>query len=96
MKRIWKFNIPIDDETLHLMLPKDAQVVSVGPGYDGSKNINPFGQMWIEGSFKHFKEREFLFRVFGTGHPIPVGWEHVGTFNQSLFVWHIYSYEKMV
>ena len=95
MKRIWKFNISVDDEILHLMLPRDAQVVNVGNGYIGSESIKPFGLMWIEGSFKHFEEREFLFRVFGTGHPIPDKWEYVGTFFADEFVWHIYSYGRM-
>ena len=98
-KCVWKFQIPVDDEPLHLMLPRDAKVVNVGLGYVGSGSIKAFGLMWIEGTFVENQEetwREKIFHIYGTGHPIPHHMGYVGTFYQGQFVWHIYSYGRMI
>lgn len=33
------------------------------------------------------------FQIFGTGHEVPTGWEHCGSFVDGPFVWHVYGRE---
>jgi uncharacterized protein YbdZ (MbtH family) len=33
------------------------------------------------------------FALFGTGFEVPAGWEHVGTFQQPPYVWHLFREE---
>lgn len=35
------------------------------------------------------------FRVFGTGMEIPDGWQHVGSCQDGIFIWHVY-YQPLV
>jgi len=83
MRTIWKFPLLIVDDFIHLEMPVGSRVLHVDMQGD-----TPC--IWAELDSDAPKEvREFL--VFGTGHPIPVSLNHVGSFQMPPFVWHIYE-----
>lgn len=70
-----------------LRIDDSEQVVRGWPIHVG---LDPSGQpcVWYESSPEHPHQS---LRVVGTGHLVPTGWLHVGSFiNPPLFVWHIY------
>ena len=81
MRKIWKFRIPPQDEPVHLMLPIGSKIVRVA-----DKHI------WIEGAFSATNKREALFYTKGTDHPIEDQLRHVGSYQDGVFIWHIYVY----
>lgn len=87
MREVWKYALPIGG-TFAVSMPADAQPVAVQ--LQGGK-----GWMWALGSpdapraYRHFK-------IFGTGHPIPDGARHVGTFQElgGALVWHLFEVNR--
>lgn len=90
MRTIWKYELPIADE-FTIEMPAGAKVLCV----QVQRRIPwPIPCLWAEVD----TTREpvlFRFRLFGTGHDLPVGVPgsgYVGTFqtNEGAFVWHLY------
>lgn len=95
MKTVWKFDLPVGDETYHIPMPKGAKVLKVG--HQGNPGLL---QIWCEVVPINDTEPR-RFRVYGTGHlmedhlewvdtvPIMPEESHVGTLGP--LVWNIYE-----
>lgn len=81
MKIVWKFPLGMGPNKIDM--PIGAKVVDVA--MQGG-----FPHLWVEVQDPEKVERR-LFEVFGTGHPIPDEYDHVGTFHDPPFVWHVYE-----
>ena len=46
--------------------------------------------IWAEVNPEELNDTRVTVDIVGTGHPIPSGTIHVGTFFQGPFVWHVY------
>ena len=83
MRTIWKFKLQFE-ERFTLPLPDDYKVLKVSDGY-----------MWIEGThggpIKELTKR--MFTIVGTGTSVPDGFQHVGTYFEGAYVWHVYKWE---
>lgn len=88
MKRIYKYPIPVTDEST-LELPEDAEILTF-QAQDGKPYIwalvDPTRQLEI-----------VSFRLFGTGHPVENAdtLEYVGTIQIEPFVWHLFKSYKL-
>ncbi len=80
MRTVYKYPILMEGSTL--VLPDDAVVVHVG--------MQNLVTIWVELD-KEAPVTPRHFAVFGTGHQIPDGWSHCGTFFDGPFVWHVYE-----
>lgn len=84
MRRIHKQGVPVNDfQPFDLQVPEGAHIVLVGrQGIDG--------KMWYE-----FREGvPYLTRTFvvrPTGRPIEDGLAHRGSWQNGLYVWHLYE-----
>jgi hypothetical protein len=86
-KQIFKYPFKIEDE-ITMMLPAGANVL-----YVGVQSGIPCMWTMVEINRPTTTRK---FRVFGTGHLIPWGdsepmLNYIGTFQQSLFVWHVFE-----
>lgn len=82
MRKIFKYLI---EESV--LIPKNHKVVLVD-------QQNGDFYIWVEFEESDAVEQVVYFRVFGTGHLIPDGFEHVHSYIEGQFVWHIYKCEK--
>lgn len=80
MRTIWKFKVQLKNR-FTLPLPEDFKVLKVSDGY-----------MWVEGTFTSTCDNR-IFAIVGTGNPIPAGFQHVGTYFEGAYVWHVYKWE---
>lgn len=81
MKKVWKFSIDLDDHVT-IDMPGGAELLHVGL-QDGIK-------IWaLVDPHQPLEKRRF--RVAGTGHPIDVDVDPVGTVMDGRFVWHIFE-----
>jgi hypothetical protein len=79
---VWKYPFTVADHVVTEM-PMDAVVIDVRE-QDGQPCF------WVLCDPRRpMVGRQF--RVFGTGHPIPSGFVHVGTFHSPPFVWHVFE-----
>ena len=83
---IWKFQFEISGD-LTISMPANARVLSI-------QIQNGVPCMWaIVNQSYPCEERNF--KVFGTGHPMSAETallaEHVGTFQDGQFVWHVFE-----
>lgn len=94
-KTIHRVSVQVADRAEVLTPPGHFKVVHVAPSRDNAEMID----IWIEVSTEPvmMKDRATrIFRIFGTGHPIPCGpgevhLEHVGTaVTGNGLVWHTY------
>ena len=86
---IWKYPFEITGP-FELMLPTEARVLSVGV-----QDERPC--MWVLVEAENLlEERRFV--IVGTGHPAPkpTTSEHIGTFQQSPFVWHLFEFRPPI
>lgn len=82
MTTIWKFPFPILGDFV-LQMPADAEILFVDV-QDGQPC------MWAAVSnIGAQKDRRFC--ITGTGHPVPDGAQHVASFQQPPFVWHLWE-----
>ena len=73
MKTIHKYPIELDYEhQVTVLMPRIAKIVLVGSQHDQA-----FLWAIVDGSSPLIERR---FRLIGTGHPIPGGYDHVGSF----------------
>lgn len=77
---IWKFPFVVDS-VVRIEMPLDAKVLHVAM-QGGTPCI------WAA-VFPAFNKVTRKFFIVGTGHPIPVHCQPVGTFQQEQFVWHL-------
>jgi len=86
VKSIWKFQFRIHDR-VDIEMPVGARVLAVQ-----MQNDQPC--LWALVDPKAVKESR-VFRVFGTGHPVPDGlpMDFVGTFQMAggALVWHLFE-----
>ena len=82
MRAIWKFDIPLQDESV-IPMPDGAEVIHVG--VQGDTVV-----AWATVDTRA-RLAEYRFQVVGTGHPLPdrLGF-HAGTVQQGPFVWHVF------
>lgn len=99
MKVIYKFPLSIARENFEIAsLPEYAPIIHVGldTGAQPCLWAEVFTE-WVEAIEKYETEKSArkrrTFSICGTGRPCPVG-EHVGSFVQGLFVWHLYETTK--
>lgn len=89
-KVIWKYSFPIGYEFQLHSIPKNHKVLHVGSQYN-------VPCMWIEHDAPSDQpERQSLyFMVVGTGDYFDSeGKEHIGTFFDNGYVWHVYEVKK--
>ena len=81
-RTIWKFNLTKQSSSHEV--PIGSKLVHVG------KDANGVPAVWLEVSPASPTEKRY-FSVIGTGHSVPDGYDHVGTYLAEPFVWHIYE-----
>lgn len=81
MKQVWKY--PLTMGINEVLLPAEHKIVHVALQHG---NIT----MWAEVSLANVPYKPIPVSVVGTGHDIPEDTEHVGTFMDGPFVWHVY------
>jgi hypothetical protein len=83
MRRIYRYEIPIDD--------KDHELTLSGPIIHVAARSMDHVELWAEHDDNAPGERR-TFRVVGTGHTIPPGFTHVATVfvrSNPPLVWHL-------
>ncbi len=80
--KIWKYELPAMKVTLSM--PEGAVVRHVAP--QGSTVC-----LWAEVPEKTAVTVTRKFETYGTGHDIPEGSRWVATWQQGVFVWHLYE-----
>lgn len=91
-KRVLRYEVPVDDREHAVRLPGYSKVLHVASRESG---VVEFWAEVIE-SWEHYETR--LFRVFGTGHPVPLtGWYYAGTTldQHPALVWHLYEKKEI-
>lgn len=88
MNAIWKFSIDQIADEVELTMPLGAKICTVA-------SVQDTLCIWAYVNTEAEKERR-IFRIFGTGHPIPVDKEvltYVGTVItlNGVLVWHIFE-----
>lgn len=88
MRTIYKYPIGLIGQTT-INLPVDGRVVRVG--------LDPSGDccVWVEMNLND-KTYPMHFCIVGTGHVIPIGFKHIGSFIDGEFIWHMYMNGSLV
>lgn len=95
MRAVWKFPIPLQAGDREIELPKTAKflsfaILSCGPAAWFEVPLPP------EEGLVECELDKRSFRIFGTGHSIPEGYEYRGTGLQPgremTYVWHLYEH----
>lgn len=81
MRTIYKYPVQMSAD-YDVLLPQGHRVIHVG-----LQGIDP--QMWVEIDTET-PIQPFAFAIV-TGHPVPDGMHHVGTWQEPPFVWHLYE-----
>lgn len=81
-KVVYKYPLGMGPNTV--ALPKNAKIVHIGM-QEG------FPMMWVEHPHEWESYEKRFFEIFGTGNPIPEDAEHISTFFDPPFVWHVYE-----
>jgi hypothetical protein len=85
-RKVWKYTIPVTGVPHGIQVPIGARPVHVAAGNRPDEVL-----MWVEVDADS-PDVHRVFQVFGTGHPIPEGWEYVGTAPTPFaLVWHLYE-----
>jgi putative transposon-encoded protein len=82
---IWKFVVPLG-EVVKIELPIGSKFRHVGID---PASLQP--AVWVQVNPKVEVMGQRQLTVFGTGHPIDLGWNYVGTTIDGEFVWHIFE-----
>lgn len=91
MRRVWKVDVPVDDQVHAYRLPTHARVIHVACQHFDAPAPVGLVQVWLEvDDAEPLAERRFI--VHGTGHPVEKG-EYVGTGIEmsGRLVWHVYQ-----
>lgn len=78
---VWKFRIPMDEEFC-LEIPSDPDILHVDVQHG-----DPCLWARVDPDRPFAK---YTFYIVGTGHDIPPGLAHVGTWQEGPFVWHLF------
>lgn len=83
-RTVWKYELTIDDE-IDLFIPggNPLRVVLIGLDPNGAPCL------WAEVDPSARKVRRRLY-IRGTGHAVPPSANHLGSFLQGPFVWHVF------
>ena len=84
MAAVWKFEIPINDE-FEIQMPRNAELLHV-------EVQNDKGFLWARvAPERHNEQRKFYLR--GTGHPVDMDCEYVGSFmlRNGALVFHLFE-----
>jgi hypothetical protein len=86
VQKVFKYDIPVNDEWIELELPDGAEIVHVASQYGTVNEI----QMWVLLD-PDLAQTPRYFRVFGTGHEIPPEAKFRGTciVAEGHLVWHL-------
>jgi hypothetical protein len=84
MKKVFKYPLSLVFEETKISLPAQNKLLKVA-----MRNDEPF--VWFEVSLGSDFSGSRTFRIFGTGHEITPGFEHIETFFDGSFVWHLYE-----
>lgn len=99
MRTIWKFPLAFTSEhTATVQMPRGAAIVHFAFEYRGPLDASPrtgIPTLWAEVDDQEAPEPR-PFRVFGTGHPLPDGAQHVATWDAEPFVWHLYDVQHAI
>lgn len=94
MRQVWKFPLFTGRETrVDVEMPKGAQIVRFGVQYVGPLDDAPrqgHPTVWAIVNPEQPTETR-TFQVFGTGHDLPRGACHIGTYDADPFVWHVFE-----
>jgi hypothetical protein len=86
MKTIWKFNLTLTDSQ-YIKMPKAAEILTI-------QRQNEQACLWALVNPNAEKETRY-FEIHGTGNPILESdnreRKYIGTFQQPLFVWHVFE-----
>lgn len=85
-RTVWKQAVEVSDKSTHIRMPTTTKPLYVAMQY-GRPTV------WFEVDPDPSRlSGTCEFRIFGTGHQIPRGWEYVGTcIDRKLhLVWHVY------
>ncbi len=86
MKRVFKYQIPVQDAPTRLELPVGATIVDVGVQHAGKICL------WAEVPILTSEQTtRRYFAIVGTGHDVPHRGTHVGTVHNGPYVWHVYE-----
>lgn len=97
MRTIWKF--PLEFTTTQagvrceVDMPRGAAIVHFAFEYRGPLDQGPRAgvpTVWAQVDDREPRERH-TFEIFGTGHPLPDGAQHVATWDAEPFVWHLFD-----
>ncbi len=91
MRSIWKWNLQFraDSPTYTCDIPEGAQIVHFGMQPDLTWG-GAVPTVWaLVDSDSPPEPRRF--QILGTGHPLPRGARHVGTYGDGPFVWHVFE-----
>lgn len=83
MRTIWKFPIPYQEQFI-VATKAGAKPVLIAL-QDGKPHL------WLEVDKRTLNEVHYIYNVVGTGHDIPERGEHVGSWQDGSFVWHLYK-----
>lgn len=92
-RRIWKYEVPVDDAWHKHYLPKPAKIVHVATqpgGFPGYHTVTFWAEVDPDSRFTVRRS----FRVYGTGQD--VSGRHIGTAFDGPFVWHLYATPEIV
>lgn len=90
-RSVWKYPVPVDDRN-HVFLVPSGQWL---PALHVDSNAD-IVTIYAEVEPEAYAEPS-IFRVFGTGQPIPDGAVYMGTtFHDSGLVWHLYETSHVV
>jgi len=83
-RRVLKWTVPVDDQSHHIGSGHVVHVACQG----GPDTVQVWTEeYWVSDSDESNGRRA---RVYGTGHRIPEGWDHLGSVLCDGLVWHLY------
>lgn len=94
MRAIWKFPLGVapDGKVAEVTMPEGAQIAhfAIGPARGITAAARGLPTIWaLVDSDSPPETRRF--QIFGTGHPLPRGARHVGTYGDGPFVRHVFE-----
>lgn len=83
MRTVWRYEIDLNADQFALQV--GGTVVHVG------LRVARMIELWVEVDTDRLtSDNSNIYRVFGTGHPLPDDATHVGSVIDGPFVWHVY------
>lgn len=85
IKKVWKYNIPVNDSEHVIDMPYGARFVHA------ECQKSHVVSLWFEVDSEIAFKQARIFTIYGTGHPIPDTFEHIATVKDGMFMWHVYE-----